>query len=246
MGKVTETVEAYRLKEMKNLQAVDKLPTWRRAHGYDRIADADNQWASRPLPLTPEQFTTSLWSNLQELKDAISMPRQKVSNFISEIEQGKVSDEQFATNKRIVKRRGRDVAHATVAPGDTAHYCSPRSPTPEMSFDTRVRMEKKDEDSEKKDKGMMDPERGQLKPLSASTGLERPGQQCPPNGETGRATADGCLLVGMGSNLGGNTFFPAEIAVGTRPDSKSTTPPAALNISFLKVSRKPEDKEKGS
>ena len=92
----------------------------------------------------------------------------------------------------------------------------------------------------------MDPERDQLKPLSASTGLETPGQQCPPNGETGRTTADGCLLVGVGSNLGGNTFFPAEIAVGTGPDSKSTTPPAASNTIFLKASRKPEGKEKGN
>ena len=73
LGKVTETVAAHRLKEMKNLQAVEKPATWRRAHGYDRIADDDNLWASRPLPLTPEQFTTTLWSELNALKDAISM-----------------------------------------------------------------------------------------------------------------------------------------------------------------------------
>ena len=65
LGKVTETVAAYRLKEMKHLQAVDKLATWRRTQGYDRIADDDNQWASRPLPPTPEEFTASLWSELK-------------------------------------------------------------------------------------------------------------------------------------------------------------------------------------
>ena len=33
LGKVMETVATYRLRKMKNLQAVDKLATWRRAHG---------------------------------------------------------------------------------------------------------------------------------------------------------------------------------------------------------------------
>ena len=74
LGNVTETVAAYRLREMRHLQAVEKLAIWRRTHGYDRIVDDDNQWASPPLPLTPEQFTTSLWSKLSALKDAISMP----------------------------------------------------------------------------------------------------------------------------------------------------------------------------
>ena len=101
------------------------------------------------------------------------------------------------------------------------------------------------EDGEK-DEGAMDPEPDQLEPPSASTGFETPGQQCPPNGETGRTTADGCLLVGVGSKLGGNTFFPAEIAVGNRPNSESTTPPSASNTIFLQASCKPEDKEKGS
>ena len=74
LGKVTETVAAYRLNEMRHLQAVEKLATWRRTHGDDRIAADDNQWANRSVPLTPEQFTQSLWSELNALKDAISMP----------------------------------------------------------------------------------------------------------------------------------------------------------------------------
>ena len=72
--KVTEAVAVYRLREMKNLQAVEKLATWRRTYGYDRVAADNYQWASRPLPLTPEQFTQSLWSELNTLRDAISMP----------------------------------------------------------------------------------------------------------------------------------------------------------------------------
>ena len=38
LAKVTETVAAYRLKEMKNLQALEKLATWRRMNGFDRVA----------------------------------------------------------------------------------------------------------------------------------------------------------------------------------------------------------------
>ena len=35
LGKVTETVTAYRLKELKYLQAIEKLSTWRGACGFD-------------------------------------------------------------------------------------------------------------------------------------------------------------------------------------------------------------------
>ena len=136
-------------------------------------------------------------------------------------------DEKFARLKRFVEKRDRDTAHVTVASIDTAQYRSPRSPTPGPSFDECVRVE-----MEKKDEGTMDPERYQLEPPSASTGFETPEQQCPPNGETGRTTTDGCLLVGVGSNLGGNIYAPAEIA----------TPPAASNIIFLQASRKPDSR----
>ena len=70
LTKVTETVAAYHLREMRNLQEVGELATWRRACGYDRIAADDNKWAGRPLPLTPEQFTQILWSELNALRDA--------------------------------------------------------------------------------------------------------------------------------------------------------------------------------
>ena len=52
----------------------------------------------------------------------------------------------------------------------------------------------------------MDPERGELESPSAGTGLETPGQQCPPNEGTwdqGRTTADGFLTAGVDSNQGG-------------------------------------------
>ena len=87
LGKVTETVAAYCLKEMRHLQAVEKLATWRRACGLDRLAEGDDSLIHGTRPLTPEQFTASLWSDLKELEDAISMPtrdgsRQRKKRFI--------------------------------------------------------------------------------------------------------------------------------------------------------------------
>ena len=48
--------------------------------------------------------TANLWSEVNTLKDAISMPSQKVRNLISAIEQGKVSDDEFAMLKRLVEK----------------------------------------------------------------------------------------------------------------------------------------------
>ena len=209
-----KTVAAHRLKKLRHLQAVENIAIWRRTHGFDRIADDDNKWAHGLLPPTPEQFTASLWSELNALKYAISMPvrdgsRQKTKSFIKKIEQGIVSflDEEFAMIKRFVKKRGRDVVQVTVTPVDTVQYCTPRSPTSEPSFDACVYMEKKDE-------GRMNPERDQLESPLASMGFETPGQQYPPNGETGRTTAVGYLTAGVGPNLGGNTSSPKERVPG--------------------------------
>ena len=252
LGRVMKIVAAHRLKEQKHLQAVEKLTTWRRAHGFDRIANDDNQWASRPLPPTPEQFTANLWSDLNELKDAILLPgkdgsSQRAKSFMKEIEQGTMSftDEELARIKRVVERRGCDAAQVTVASIDTALPCSPRSRSPETSPDTRVYMEKKDEDMEKNDVGEMKPERDQLESPSASTVFETPGQQCHPNWETERTTAAGYLPAGVGSNLGGDTSSPTE-CVGMRVASEITTAPAASNTVFLKPRRKPNDKKTSS
>ena len=145
LGRVIKTVAAHRLKELTYLQAIEKLATWRRTHGFDRIAEGDNQRVNRPLPPTPEQITASSWSDLNELIDPVSLSgkdgsRQKVRRFINEIEQGTVSDEELARIKWFVERRGHDAAYVTIAPVDIAQYCSPRSPSSETSFDTRVYM----------------------------------------------------------------------------------------------------------
>ena len=81
----------------------------------------------------------------ESVKHAISMPvrdgsRQKKNSCIHEIEQGiaSFSDEKFAMIKRFVERRSRDAAQVTVTPVDTVQYCSSRSPSSEMPFDTRA------------------------------------------------------------------------------------------------------------
>ena len=96
---VTETVDAHRLKQMRDLLAFEKLATWRRMNGFDRVADGEENWfhCHRSLPLTPEEYAASLRSDLQELKNAISRPAetkpwQKTMYFVNALEQGKVSD----------------------------------------------------------------------------------------------------------------------------------------------------------
>ena len=234
LKKVTEIVSGYRLEQMKDLQALEKLATRRRMNGFDRIAVDDNQWASRPLPLTPEQFTQSLWSEVNALKDAISMPRQTVRNLINAIEQGKVSDEEFAILKLLVEKRGREATQVTVTPVDAVQYCSPRPLTPELSPDICVNLENNE--------GKVDSERDEIESPSAGTGLVTPGQQCHPIWETGRTTADGVLTAGVGSNQGGDTSSPTE-RVDTRAGTKITTTSAASNTVSLQARSKPQDKK---
>ena len=69
------------------------------------------------------------------------MPRQKVRNLINAIEQGKVSDEEFAILKRLVEKRGCEAAQVTVTPVDTVQYCSLRPQTPGPSPDACVSLE---------------------------------------------------------------------------------------------------------
>ena len=163
LARVTETVAAYRLREMKHLQAVEELATWRRAYGYDRITADDDQWASRPLPLTPEQFTQSLWSELNALRDAISMPEgdrfsPRAKSFIKEIGQGRVNstnaigqstanmtDEELTILRRLVEKRDREAAQVTVPPVCTVQHCITRSLNPKIPSDVYVSREEKDE-----------------------------------------------------------------------------------------------------
>ena len=126
-----------------------------------------------------------------------------------------MSDEEFAILKRLVEKRGREAAQMAVTPVDTVQYCSPSPQTPEPSPDVCVDLENND--------GRMDPERGELEPPSAGTGLEAPGQQCPPNEGAweGRTIADGYLIVGMGSTTTADISSPTE-HVSTRAETAAT------------------------
>ena len=193
---------------------MEKLATWRRTYGYDR----NDSRMRGTRSLAPEEFTASLWEEVNALMEAISMsgrarPWQKTKKFLDGLEQGTTSptDEQLVMLKRIVERRSRDATHATVASIDRSQYCNPRPPSPEISSGTRICMEENEE-------GMMDPEQDQVEPPSASTGFEKKnGQQCHPNWETGRTTAAGYLTTGVGSNQGGETSSPTQ-RVDTRAD----------------------------
>ena len=143
---VTETVDAHRLQKMRDLLAFEKLATWRRMNGFDQVVDGKDKWFHGPcsLPLTPQEFNASSWSDLHELKGAISMPRQKVSSLINEIEQGKVSDEEFSILKRLVEKRSREATQAqvTVTPVDTVQHCSLCPLNPEMTANVCMRLER--------------------------------------------------------------------------------------------------------
>ena len=115
--------------------------------------------------------------------------------------------------KRLVEKRSREAAQAqvTLTPVDTVQHCSPCPLNPEMPADVCMRLESNE--------GKMGPELKELEPPSAGTGLETPGQQCPPNEgtwETGRTTANGFLTAGVGSNQGG-TFLPPRNAWTREP-----------------------------
>ena len=126
----------------------------------------------------------------------------------------------------------------TVTPVDSVQHCSLCPLNPEMPPDVCMRLESNE--------GKMDPELKELESPSADTGLETPGQQCPPNEGTwkkGRTTADGFLTAGVGSNQEGSIYSPTE-RVDTRASTKSTTNFA--HITFLQQGHKPSNEEKGS
>ena len=179
-------------------------------NGFDRVVDGEENWfhGHRSLPPTSQESNASLTSELQELKNLISMPAetrpwQKTMDSVNALEQGKVSDEEFSVIKRYVEKRSLEAAQAqvTATPVDTVQHCSPCPPNHDMPSDVYFRLESS--------KGKMGPELKELESPSAGTGLETPGQQCLSNERTwdqGRTTADGFLTAGVGSNQGGNIF----------------------------------------
>ena len=206
-------------------------------NGFDRVADGEDNWfhGPRSLPPTPEKFAADLWCEVNALKDAISMPSQKVRNLINAIEQGEVSDEKFATLKRLVEKRGREAAQVTVTLVDTVQHCSPCSPNPDVPSSVDVELG----NSEAK----MGPELEEFESSPTGTGFETPGQQCPPNEgiwEQGRTTANGFLTAGVDSSQGGRIPSPTE-SMDTRASEKSTR--ITTDTTFLQQGHKPRSEE---
>ena len=207
-------------------------------NGFDRVADGEDNCfhCPRSLPPTPEKFAADLWCEVNALKDAISMPRQKTSNLINAIEQGIVSDEEFAILKRLVEKRDREAVQVTVTQVNTVQHSSPCPLDLEPSPDVCVNLENNE--------GRLDPELEELKPPSAGTGLKPPGQQCPPNEriwETGRTTASGILTAGAGSSKKGNISLTTEQATSTRTtadiSSTAATPSKRRHKTFSKQNK---------
>ena len=139
LATVTKTVDAQCLEKMRELLASKKLAIFRRMNGFDRDVDRVYDW--RSLPPTPQEFYASLRSDLQKLKDAISMPAentstrpwQKTIDFLDGLK-GKLTDEELAVIKDHVEKWSREAAQAqvTVTPDDTVQHCRPCPPNPDM------------------------------------------------------------------------------------------------------------------
>ena len=212
LGRVMGIVAAHRLKQMREFLMYEELAIWRRENGFGRVVEGEEScfYVHRSLPPTPEQYYVSLWSEVDALKDAILMPRQKVSRLINAIEQGKLSAEEYATLKRLVEKRVREAAQMTITPVDTVQHCSPISQTPVPPSGMYFNLENNEDG--------MGPELEKLESSSADTGLEATGQQCPPNEgvwETGRITANGFLTAGVNSRKKGNISSSTERATRT-------------------------------
>ena len=227
-GRVMGIVAAHRLKQMRTLLMYEELATWRRENGFDREMEGEESCFTghRSLPPTPQEYYASLWCEVNALKDAISMPLQLLKLF-NAIEQDTLSDEEYATLKRCMEKRVRETAQVTAVTRDhTVQPCSPCSPNPDRPSGALCNLE---------NEGTMSQELEELTSSSTGTGLNTPGQQCPPNEgvwETGRIIADGILSAGVDSSKGGNISSPMESterATRTRTvariSSTAATPP---------------------
>ena len=165
----------------------------------------------------------------------MTRPWQKTIDFVDRLKE-KLPDEEFAVIKRYVEKWSREAAQAqvTVTQVDTVQHSSPCPLDPEPSSDVCINLENNE--------GRMDPELEELEPPSAGTGLETPGQQCPPNEgtwEQGRTTANGFFTAGVDSSQWGRIPSPTE-SEDTRAD-KSTK--ITADFIFLQQGHKSRSEE---
>ena len=179
-----ETVAAHRLKNMREFLAYQELATWRRMDDFDRGVEGEESCFNgyRSLAPMPQEYYADLWSEVNALKAAIPMPAedtmtrpwQKTIDFVDGLK-GKLPEGELAVIKEYVEKRSREAVkvQVTVTRVNTVQHSSlcPLDPEPSPSINVEL------ENAE----GKMGPELEELEPPSADTGLETPGQQCPPN-----------------------------------------------------------------
>ena len=151
----------------------------------------------RSLPPTPKEYCASLWSEVDALKDAISIPaesRPRHKDFMDEL----LAKFEYAEIKRCMDKRCREEEQAQMIfkpVGTVQRYCSPCSPNLDMPSNAYVKLENNE--------GKMGQELEELTSSSASTGLETPGQQGPPNEgtlEQRQTAANGFVTAGVDSS----------------------------------------------
>ena len=97
LTRVTKTVDAHRLKQMREYLMYEELVIWRRENGFDRVAEGEESCfpGHRLLPPTPQEYYASLWCEVNALKEAISMPArapwQKTAELVDGLK-GKLPD----------------------------------------------------------------------------------------------------------------------------------------------------------
>ena len=200
-GRVMGIVAAHRLEQMEEILLYNDLAIWRRENGFDRVEAVEkNRFGDhRSLPPTPEQFYASLWAEVDELRDAISIPaksRPRQKDSMDEL----LAKFEYAEIKRCIDKRCREEAQAkaqmtAVTRDDTVQHGSPISPNPDTPSNAYVKLENNE--------GTMSQELDELTASSAGTGRKTPGQQGPPNeGTLGQrqTTANGFLTAGVGSS----------------------------------------------
>ena len=73
---VTKTVDALRLKNIRNILAYQQLVIMRRMNGFHRVVEGEERCFNgyRLLRPTPQEYYAGLWSEVNALKAAIPMP----------------------------------------------------------------------------------------------------------------------------------------------------------------------------
>ena len=112
LGRVMRIVAAHRLKHMRKFLMYEEPAIWRRENGFDRVVEGEENcfyYVHRSLPPTPEQYYTGLWSEIDALKDAISMPAESRHRQKDSLDELLVNFE-FARIKKYVDKRSREEA----------------------------------------------------------------------------------------------------------------------------------------